>query len=600
MMNEQNEAFIEENNENKRRESCSCIKRDLIPLKFIFFFYMSCQGTVVNYRSLFTKHLGLSTTQTGIIWAIDRVLGIFSPPLLGALSDKTRRPRDVIAIIFVVSGIVLSSVVFLPRQHPLIDVTCEDTNLYPLDTNSLEQTNSTEACYQLMIDQTSHILCASSGQTSIDEQVWMRSLNESFSILRQITHHCTPQQNSSSFFIEKTSHYRSDVYTCADDNCDVIPSDDVSYVSGTDAVMSACICVSEQESSSEYDKTFWIFLFMNLAISLGVLSSQGLVDAFVINQLPSNKRHHFGYQRLWGSIGFGACTLMGGYFKDTIIENFPDLADTNIPFMPIFQLSGLMCFLLSITVKCTPERKGENGEIQDKFRFSSVKTLLCDMKILMFFIFTSAVGFSLGVGENYAFVLAVEKVDASGTILGLSIALSSIFDVIMYLASTKLLKKFGTNRVMIIGLQVLSIKLLLYTFCTEGWNFILVEQIRGLSWGITWTAVCNHATKLAPPGLNATMMGIVSMGAWGLGYGLASLVGGILYDSLGGDRMFRVCFLASTTICVIYATFVFCTEGRNKQKILQLNTKEDNKIIEIQTTDEEDENKNIEDLNNNV
>ena len=56
----------------------------------------SGQSIIVNYRGIFMKHLGLSTTQGGIIYAVDRIIGISTPPLLGAISDKTRNPRAVI------------------------------------------------------------------------------------------------------------------------------------------------------------------------------------------------------------------------------------------------------------------------------------------------------------------------------------------------------------------------------------------------------------------------------------------------------------------------------------------------------------------------
>ena len=78
----------------------------------------------------------------------------------------------------------------------------------------------------------------------------------------------------------------------------------------------------------------------------------------------------------------------------------------------------------------------------------------------MFVLFASIVGFSLGLGENYAFMFAVDKFNASGTIIGLSIGLASIFDVIMYLASTKILKRIRPSIVMIIGAQVLTVSCL--------------------------------------------------------------------------------------------------------------------------------------------
>ena len=78
-----------------------------------------------------------------------------------------------------------------------------------------------------------------------------------------------------------------------------------------------CVCSTRVLEDEVYDKTFWLFLFMNLIISLGVLSAQCLIDSYVLYNLPDGKRHHFGFQRLWGSVGFGLGTLLAGFLKGT-------------------------------------------------------------------------------------------------------------------------------------------------------------------------------------------------------------------------------------------------------------------------------------------
>ena len=75
------------------------------------------QGPTLSYRSLFTKHMGLTTTQTGLVLMIDRIFGVFSPPLLGVVSDKLKRPASVIAWVYTLCAIAMAAVVFIPNQQ---------------------------------------------------------------------------------------------------------------------------------------------------------------------------------------------------------------------------------------------------------------------------------------------------------------------------------------------------------------------------------------------------------------------------------------------------------------------------------------------------
>ena len=78
------------------------------------FFLLQGQSIIVNYRGLFMKHLGLSTTQGGIIYAVDRVIGIATPPLLGAISDKTQSPKAVLLWVMFTGALLSSSHCFIP------------------------------------------------------------------------------------------------------------------------------------------------------------------------------------------------------------------------------------------------------------------------------------------------------------------------------------------------------------------------------------------------------------------------------------------------------------------------------------------------------
>lgn len=93
------------------------------------------------------KHLGMSTRQTGIIWALERVISVIIPPLVGAITDKTQRPKTVLIALFGMGTITLSSMYFVPQEDYLcvanasIDVTIEtnETICYEIIPNDVDE-----------------------------------------------------------------------------------------------------------------------------------------------------------------------------------------------------------------------------------------------------------------------------------------------------------------------------------------------------------------------------------------------------------------------------------------------------------------------------
>ena len=65
------------------------------------------------------KHLGMSTKQTGIIWTLERIVAVLSPPFVGAITDKTRRPKAVLVTLLLGGAVTLSSMYFVPQEDYL-------------------------------------------------------------------------------------------------------------------------------------------------------------------------------------------------------------------------------------------------------------------------------------------------------------------------------------------------------------------------------------------------------------------------------------------------------------------------------------------------
>lgn len=74
------------------------------------------QACGLVYRSIFMKHLGLSTNQTGMIWMVERTLATVLPYLIGGFTDKTQKPKAVLLVLLIGGAINLSSMYFIPPE----------------------------------------------------------------------------------------------------------------------------------------------------------------------------------------------------------------------------------------------------------------------------------------------------------------------------------------------------------------------------------------------------------------------------------------------------------------------------------------------------
>ena len=224
-----------------------------------------------------------------------------------------------------------------------ININCVDTNLYPViyprsavQANDHDNKNvafGSKQCFHFDHGGRQQSLCVAHSRNNTE--ISLHGSPVQSTVLDHFVDKCNRTGGTGGGAVETQTFYfplhqggdlKSDEFMCTDGEC-VEDSVNVSTIlgrnmgGGGDASfrdgpsVTSCLCSTLDQHSSVYDETFWIFMVINGLISVAVLSSQGLVDSFVINQLPANKRHHFGYQRMWGSIGFGATTLAGGYLK---------------------------------------------------------------------------------------------------------------------------------------------------------------------------------------------------------------------------------------------------------------------------------------------
>uniref|UniRef100_H2ZQJ7 Major facilitator superfamily associated domain-containing protein n=1 Tax=Ciona savignyi TaxID=51511 RepID=H2ZQJ7_CIOSA len=113
------------------RQECFHVNVRYLPLKILYFVYLAGQAASLVFQSVYMRHLGLSTKQTGMLWAVHRLVGVVATPLTGAIADKTGKSKTALCTLLACSAIVAASMAFVPieaQKASLKIATCYVTN----------------------------------------------------------------------------------------------------------------------------------------------------------------------------------------------------------------------------------------------------------------------------------------------------------------------------------------------------------------------------------------------------------------------------------------------------------------------------------------
>ena len=82
---------------------------------------------------------------------------------------------------------------------------------------------------------------------------------------------------------------------------------------------------------------------------------------------------------------------------------------------------------------------------------------MSDVRAVAFLVLCTAIGYDLAIAEIYGWWFTDQILQASSKVLGIAVACSSALDIIMYILSGVVINRFKTNKVMCVGLSILSV-----------------------------------------------------------------------------------------------------------------------------------------------
>ena len=261
-----------------------------------------------------------------------------------------------------------------------------------------------------------------------------------------------------------------------------------------------------QEQNSESNKTFWIFSVLFLLGNIFNAPVVNLVDALAYTVL-AEKRHNWGKQRLWGTLGFAMFAMTSTFVMD-ILERSNGVVDYSVAFY-IFVgfrlLSPVIVLFLDVNENIHCQKMLKN--FTALFLFPEVVAFLSVMACLGILHFAY-------FGFLFWFL---EDLGSSQIILGLCCGMNALSEVGILLISGKIINLIGHVRCLYIALFAYAVRYLGYSFLTNAWYVLPVELLHGVSFGLMWAAATAYAFIIAPKGMSATVLGLMAGVYFGLG-----------------------------------------------------------------------------------
>ena len=179
--------------------------------------------------------------------------------------------------------------------------------------------------------------------------------------------------------------------------------------------------------------------------------------------------------------------------------------------------------------------------------------------LFLFTVFIFGIGSS--VINNFLF-LYMNDLEASKTLMGLSLAFATISELPILYFSDRLLNRFGAAGMVIFSMSLLVLRLLAYSFIRNPLLVLPIQLLHGPTYSAMWVSGVSLAAKSAPQGMGTTAQGLFSGVLLDLSAAMGAFVGGFLYENVGPITMFRV-----IGFFVLISIIFFLLVGKNIMRL---------------------------------
>ena len=284
---------------------------------------------------------------------------------------------------------------------------------------------------------------------------------------------------------------------------------------------------------------FYALLIVNTMVKFFDNAYRGFLDSGVIERCrinPSNP--NFGFQRMFGAIGFAIGILTANAF----VESFPETSVVSC-YTGVFLAYILFTIILLILTQLL--FKGltfSEVDIERDRKFNVWKVLIKTLNGHAYFFLATVLlmGIQQSFYVNFTF-LRLKEMNAPSIIYGLNMAAAALASGAFFFAATWIIDRVGGAwPAMISGIFAYFVRFMLIALATNPWFIPLIQTLQAICFGLFLTAAVLHVKSITRPEIRTTMYTIMNSLHFGLGILIANLLGGKLYKDYGGRTLFMI------------------------------------------------------------
>lgn len=532
------------------------INKELVPMKAHYFLLNAGTGAVTPYLSIYARQLGFSSVVVGLMYTILPIFGMLAKPIFGTIADKFRCQKKIFLAGQLLTGVAFLAIFYSPKidTSRIVHFSCYNQTVGYFSNSSINNCTLDE-----LRSQNTWNKCEMNCGV-IDQSVLCNKWN--------ISDHCGPDSPTTLSFTALVPAFKTklikDSLLFDIANITLINKTILTPPCSTGSPLTTCnincddsnvnsvlteTSVDDQDAFASYQ--FWCLLTFMIIAWIGQATVISIGDAICF-QLLGDQHNSYGYQRLWGSLGWGLIGVLTGASIDVLSrgraqKNYTSAFYTAAAFL-------LTDFLISLRIKHT-----QNTVSTSLFR--GVGMLLLNIRIAVFLIWCISVGMCTGLMWQFEFWLIEDLAKIQGcsftahvkTLEGSIQAIQTIIgETPFFFLSGLIMKKITHIHTMSLVLFAIGIRFILYSVISNPWYFLPVDVSQGLTFGLFFACMTSSASIVAPAGSEATMQGLVGAVFEGLGVSAGSSLGGVLYQKVGGPLTFRYFGFGALIVCAIH------------------------------------------------
>ncbi|XP_052076345.1 major facilitator superfamily domain-containing protein 6-A-like [Mytilus californianus] len=336
--------------------------------------------------------------------------------------------------------------------------------------------------------------------------------------------------------------------------------------------------------------SFWFYFVLLLLGNILFAPIMSLKDAILNESFGAEKRHKWGKQRLWGTVGFAMFAIVSTLSIDALSKT--SMNSFSVAFF-LFSALNLATAFISCVMKIS------HNLACDQLPKGTI-SLLREPRTAVFLLVVFYFGFLTGAIETFLYWFLEEELGNKLKIIpGLCSLIACSAEIPLLYVSGFFIKKIGHINCLYVVFIAYAARFIIYSFLTNAWSVLPVEMLHGITFGIMWATATSYCSILTPPGMSGTIQGLLSGIHFGFGKGVGSVMTGQLYSQIGIRWTFRVYGISSFVLLILYGLvniFVFkeygCPEGpveKNEEVELKIGGEgAEYRLLDNKTTEQND------------